>query len=124
MLRNKFKNVMMSILCSIIRWSSELYYRLSDCQLISLLVGTKYDDHDFSLKVNMYPPNKPRSRSDEILCEYPCSYYLHNALHMLMVGDSDSAYDEVCWAIIKSGGQLRTSEENYKKILKNERGNE
>lgn len=49
------------------------------------------------------------------LNSYPCSDYLHNALRFIMQGESDVAYDEICHAIIRSGGRLTESEEEYRK---------
>lgn len=45
----------------------------------------------------------------------PCSDYLHNALRFIEQGNADVAYDEICYAIIKSGGKLTESEEEYRK---------
>lgn len=49
------------------------------------------------------------------LNSYPCSDYLHNALRFIEQGEADVAYDEICYAIIKSGGKLTESEEEYRK---------
>lgn len=38
--------------------------------------------------------------------------YLHNALHFISQGKIDVAYDEICHAIIRSGGKL-TKDEQY-----------
>ena len=46
---------------------------------------------------------------------YPCSDYLHNALRFIEQGNADVAYDEICYAIIKSGGKLTENEEEYRK---------
>lgn len=42
----------------------------------------------------------------EKLNEYPCDIYLKNALRLIRARDFDSAYSEICFAIIKSGGSL------------------
>lgn len=42
------------ILEKIIKVCAEAYYRLGHKCLIALCLGTKYDDHDFTLKVNRY----------------------------------------------------------------------
>lgn len=49
------------------------------------------------------------------LNSYPCSDYLHNALRFIAQGEADVAYDEICHAIIRSGGKLTESEEEYRK---------
>lgn len=47
------------------------------------------------------------------LNEYPCSDYLHNALRFLMDREIAVAYEEICWAILKSGGLLTEKENDY-----------
>lgn len=42
--------------------------------------------------------------------EYPCEYYLHNALEYLKTEENCGAYMEICWALIKSGAGLREDE--------------
>ena len=56
-----------------------------------------------------------RTKINNELNSYPCSDYLHNALRFIMQGESDVAYDEICHAIIRSGGRLTESEEEYRK---------
>ena len=41
------------------------------------------------------------------LREYPCSEFLYNALRFIKFGNLDAAYEEVCWAIMRSGCELR-----------------
>ena len=53
-------------------------------------------------------------KKKNILNEYPCSDYLHNALHFLRQGKVDVAYDEICWAITKSGGELTEEESEFR----------
>lgn len=48
------------------------------------------------------------------ISEYPCVDYLHNALLFIDRQDYHEAYDEICWAITKSGGQL-TGMEHHKR---------
>lgn len=45
--------------------------------------------------------------------EYPCDMFLHNALRFIQNGKSEVAYEEICWAIIKSGGELTEEERKY-----------
>ena len=52
-----------------------------------------------------------RSR-EEKLRNYPCSDYLHNALRFISEGKPQVAYDEICHAIIRSGGCLAEEEEH------------
>ena len=49
--------------------------------------------------------------NDELLSRYPCSVYLHNALRFISEGKPQVAYDEICHAIIRSGGSLTEQEE-------------
>ena len=44
------------------------------------------------------------------LAEYPCEDYLHNALRFLANGNTDSAYTEICYAMMKAGAELREEE--------------
>ena len=48
------KRIIESILAKIIKICAEMYYRLGHRTLIALSLNTKYDDHDFTLKVNRY----------------------------------------------------------------------
>lgn len=42
--------------------------------------------------------------------QYPCEVFLHNALQFLSEQNYDEAYSEICWALLKSGAELRTDE--------------
>lgn len=55
-------------------------------------------------------------RKDNKLNQYPCDVYLCNALRFIEDKKYDTAYSEICWAIIKSGGKLTEKQE---KIFKN-----
>ena len=52
---------------------------------------------------------------NRLLNDYPCSDYLHNALRFLREGNVDAAYDEICHAIIRSGGKLTEEEQEFRK---------
>lgn len=49
----------------------------------------------------------------DLLKNYPCDTYLHNALRFISMGKKDSVYSEICEAIFKSGGQLTDEEIDY-----------
>lgn len=49
----------------------------------------------------------------DLLKNYPCDVYLHNALRFLRSGYRDSAYEEISEAIFKSGGQLTDEEVDW-----------
>lgn len=52
------------------------------------------------------------------LNEYPCDLYLHSALRHLRELDIEGAYEEICWAIIKSGGTISGIEsDSWKRIM-------
>ena len=51
---------------------------------------------------------------DKVFNDYPCSDYLHNALHFISQGKIDAAYDEICHAIIRSGGKLTEEEQEFR----------
>lgn len=55
-----------------------------------------------------------RKNKNKLLNDYPCSDYLHNALCFLREGNVDAAYDEICWAITKSGGELTEEEKEFR----------
>ena len=46
-------------------------------------------------------------KRDKVFSEYPCDVYLHNALFFITNDKPDVAYREICWAILKSGGNLQ-----------------
>ena len=52
-------------------------------------------------------------KKNNIFGEYPCVDYLHNALLFISYGNSESAYSEICHAIMKSGGELREDERKH-----------
>ncbi len=60
--------------------------------------------------------NKIFKRKDNKLNQYPCDAYLCNALQFIKDGKYYTAYSEICYAIIKSGGKLTEEQE---KIFKN-----
>lgn len=51
--------------------------------------------------------NKKKNR----IAEYPSTNMLHNALYLLMRGDTEGAYQEICWAMIKADVPLDKKEE-------------
>ena len=51
-----------------------------------------------------------QKKKDKVFSDYPCSVYLHNALTFIANNKADVAYEEICWALLKSGAEL-TSEE-------------
>lgn len=53
-------------------------------------------------------------KKNNIFNDYPCSDYLHNALHFIAQGKIDVAYDEICHAIISSGGELTEEEQKFR----------
>lgn len=63
------------------------------------------------MKIKEIIRRNKEKRRDNIIAEYPCIDYLHNALHFLKRGKSEVAYSEICHAIIRSGAELN-SEEN------------
>lgn len=50
---------------------------------------------------------------DKMFSEYPCSDYLHNALHFISEGKYDVAYDEICHALLRAGDKLTENESYY-----------
>ena len=57
-------------------------------------------------------------RINNLLNSYPCSDYLHNALRFIADGKPHVAYDEICHAIIRSGGELKLWEQEYRREVK------
>ena len=53
----------------------------------------------------MFKRKKHKYCSPKKLREYPCDVYLKNALSFISQGDNNDAYAEICWAILKSGGE-------------------
>lgn len=61
--------------------------------------------------------SKILKRKDNKLNQYPCNVYLQNALRFITEKKYDTAYSEICWAIIKSGAKLTKEQEKiFKKI--------
>ena len=58
---------------------------------------------------------KKKKCNKKLLRKYPCDTYLKNALHFIEISKPDIAYTEICWAIVKSGGELSDSE--FKKFF-------
>ena len=50
-------------------------------------------------------------QKDKIFSEYPCKYYLHNALKFISDNRPDVAYEEICHALLRSGDKLTVEEE-------------
>lgn len=59
---------------------------------------------------------------NKIFNDYPCSDYLHNALRFISQGKTDAAYDEICHAIIRSGGKLTNYEQYFRNNIIVEKG--
>lgn len=53
---------------------------------------------------------KKKKRKDEVFAKYPCSVFLHNSLRLLTENKPEAAYEEICYAIIRSGGVLTAME--------------
>ena len=51
-----------------------------------------------------------KKQKDEVFSRYPCSVFLHNALRFISQNKSGVAYEEICHAIIRSGGELTEEE--------------
>lgn len=58
-------------------------------------------------KIRAYRRNKNIRKH---LNDYPCDVHLHTALEFISVGKNNAAYEEICHAIIKSGGKLARHE--------------
>lgn len=54
----------------------------------------------------------------KLLGKYPCDSYLRNALHFIANGEQESAYEEICYAIIRSGGELSDEERRRFEMLR------
>ena len=61
----------------------------------------------FLTKTTNGKKNKPINSK---LSNYPCINFLHNALRFLSENKIDVAYTEICYAIMKSGGNLTEKE--------------
>ena len=64
--------------------------------------------------------NKIFKRENNKLNQYPCNVYLQNALRFITEKEYDTAYSEICWAIIKSGGKLTEEQEKIFKDINNQ----
>lgn len=53
-----------------------------------------------------------------MIYRYPCSFFLHNALRFISQNKSEVAYEEICHAIKRSGGELTEEEKEHLKALK------
>lgn len=62
----------------------------------------------------------------KIFSQYPCVVYLHNALRFIDEKNLDVAYEEICYALLKSGNKLSVEEktkfENIQKKIVELRG--
>lgn len=65
-----------------------------------------------------YRGNYLKKCYEKSLRRYPCDVFLHNALMFLKERKVEIAYDEICYAIIKSGGELTTEEQAYREIFR------
>lgn len=54
-----------------------------------------------------------------LLRQYPCDDFLRSALHFIEIGKPNDAYTEICWAIMKSGGELFDNETRIFKAIQN-----
>lgn len=54
---------------------------------------------------------------NKLLKDYPCRDYLHNALTFIADGKPEAAYDEICCAILRSGGSLTEEESRIRDQL-------
>lgn len=52
------------------------------------------------------------------LSQYPCESHLKNALYFITINESSVAYSEICYAIIKSGGELSDEERRRFEIVR------
>lgn len=68
----------------------------------------------------MFKKKKRKKCNKMCLNDYPCDVYLHNALRFIVQDKSGVAYDEICNAILSSGGELSNEENRYRLQLKGE----
>ena len=54
----------------------------------------------------------------KLLNQYPCDIYLKNALHFISIEQPSDAYEEICYAIIRSGGELSDEERRTFEMLR------
>ena len=57
--------------------------------------------------------------NNAIFSDYPCSYFLHNALRFLKEDRPDIAYTEICYALLHAGDKLSDDEKNTFEYIKN-----
>ena len=65
--------------------------------------------------------SQSKNKKDKVFSQYPCSVYLHNALRFLSEKNFDVAYEEICYALLKSGDELSAEEETQLKNLQSMR---
>lgn len=58
-----------------------------------------------------------------LLKKYPCQCHLRNALYLIDINKPNLAYEEICYAIMKSGGELTPWEMKIFNELVNKKGN-
>lgn len=51
-----------------------------------------------------------QKQNDNVFSQYPCSVFLHNALRFITEGKPEVAYEEICWALVRSGAELSKEE--------------
>lgn len=51
-----------------------------------------------------------QKQKDERFSKYPCVVYLHNALYFISSNNTDTAYTEICHALLASGEKLSDDE--------------
>ena len=51
-----------------------------------------------------------KKKKDTVFSQYPCSVFLHNALRFISQNKPEVAYEEICYAIKRSGGELTEEE--------------
>lgn len=64
-----------------------------------------------------------RKIDSQRLIAYPADYFIHNSLRFIYDNNMNDAYEEVCFAILKSGGELSDEEESYFNKIRREREN-
>lgn len=86
------------------------------CALISIfkdLIKAILRTHEFHKRI--------RKIDNKRLTEYPADYFIHNSLRFIHDNNMNAAYEEVCFAILKSGGELSDEEEKYLNKIRKER---
>ena len=68
--------------------------------------------------MKIFAKNKNKAINQKI-STYPCVDLLHNALRFILENETDVAYTEICYAIMKSGADLtETEKEEFDKRIK------